>query len=115
MDDQEKGDPVTPCMYVYKSKIQYDGSRDKLKLIIVVRGDLQKKESIVDTWDPSASMITLKYLLVNTSNNKARVHQLYFIGEFILANLKHKVFLKPDSRYVEYFPKYTNYFNVYND
>ena len=28
-------------MGVYKAKIQYDGSLDKLKLIIVVRGDMQ--------------------------------------------------------------------------
>ena len=43
---QNKGEPVTPCMDVYKAKIQSDGSLDKLKLIIVVRGDLQNKEII---------------------------------------------------------------------
>ena len=31
-------------MDVYKAKIQSDGSLDKLKLRIVVRGDLQNKE-----------------------------------------------------------------------
>ena len=30
----EKGDPVTPCMGVYKAKIQSDGSLGKLKLRI---------------------------------------------------------------------------------
>ena len=40
---QNEGEPVTPCMDVYKAKIQSDGSLDKLKLIIVVRGDLQNK------------------------------------------------------------------------
>ena len=34
--DPEKGDPVTPCMDVYESKIQYDRILEKLKLIIVV-------------------------------------------------------------------------------
>ena len=43
VEDPEKDDPVTPCMDVYKAKIQSDGSLDKLKLIIVVRGDLQNK------------------------------------------------------------------------
>ena len=33
---QNEGEPVTPCMDVYKSKIQSDGSLDKLKLRIVV-------------------------------------------------------------------------------
>ena len=31
MDDLEKGYLVTPCMDIYKAKIQYDGSIDKLK------------------------------------------------------------------------------------
>ena len=37
-----KGEPGTPCMDVYKAKIQYDASIDKIKLIIVVRVDMQK-------------------------------------------------------------------------
>ena len=40
---KNEGEPVTPCMDVYKSKIQPDGSLDKLKLRIVVRGYLQNK------------------------------------------------------------------------
>ena len=50
VDDPEKGEPVTPCMDVYKAKIQSDESLDKLKLIIGVRGDLQNKGLIGDTW-----------------------------------------------------------------
>ena len=38
----DKGDPVTPCMDVYKAKIQSDISLDKLKLRVVVRGDFFK-------------------------------------------------------------------------
>ena len=43
IEDQNEGEPVTPCMDVYKANIQYDGSLDKLKFRIVVRGDLQNK------------------------------------------------------------------------
>ena len=39
-----KGDPVTPCMDVYKVKIQSDGILDTLKLRIVVIVDLYKKK-----------------------------------------------------------------------
>ena len=52
MDDTEKVDPVTPCMYVYKTKIKFDGSLDKLILRTVVRGYLQNKDIIRDTWSP---------------------------------------------------------------
>ena len=39
--DPEKGDPVTPCMGVYKAKIESDGSLDKLIFRIVDRRDIQ--------------------------------------------------------------------------
>ena len=41
VQDPEKGEPVTQCMDVL---IKSNGSLDKLKLRIVVRGDLQNKE-----------------------------------------------------------------------
>ena len=41
VEDPEKDEPVTPCMDVYKAKIQSGGSLDKLKLKIVVRGYMQ--------------------------------------------------------------------------
>ena len=43
IEDPKDGEPVTPCMNVYKARIQSDGSLDKLKLRIVVKGDLQNK------------------------------------------------------------------------
>ena len=41
IEDQNEGEPVTPCMDVYKTNIQSDGSLDKLKFRIVVRGDFR--------------------------------------------------------------------------
>ena len=41
--EPEKGEPMTPSMYVYETKIQFDGSLDKLKLIIVVRRYMRNK------------------------------------------------------------------------
>ena len=70
-------------MDVYKSRIQSDGSLDNLKLKSVVRGDLQNKELIGDTWSPIASMRTLKYFLVDDFNHKAGLNQLDFIGELL--------------------------------
>ena len=70
-------------MDVYKAKIQSDGSLDKLKLRIVVRGDLQSKEILEDTWSPTSFMRTLKYFLVDAAKHKARLHQLDFIGAFL--------------------------------
>ena len=74
-------------MDVYKAKIQSDGSLDKLKLIILVRGDLQNKEMVGDTWSPTASMRTLKYFLADAAKHKAIVNQIYFIGVFLQAKV----------------------------
>ena len=53
VQESEKFEPVTPYMDVYKAKVQYYGSLDKLKLIIVVRGDLQNKEFVRYTCSPT--------------------------------------------------------------
>ena len=70
-------------MDVYKANIQSDGSLDKLKLIILVGGDLQNREMVGDNCSPTASMRTLKYFLEDAAKHKARVHQLDFIGAFL--------------------------------
>ena len=59
--DHNEGEPVTTCTDVYKAKIQSDGSLDKFKLRILVRGYLQNKEMVGDTCSPTASMRTLDY------------------------------------------------------
>ena len=110
IEDPKDGEPVTPCMDVYKAKIQSDGSLDKINLRIVVRGNFQNKEMIGDTWSPTASMRTLKYFLADAAKHKARVHQLDFIGAFLQANVKNRVFVKLDMRYAAYFPEYSQYF-----
>ena len=72
MEDRSKLDLVNPCMYVYKAKIKSDGSLDRLKFRIVVRRYLQNKDMIGYNWSPTASMITMKYLLEDASKNKER-------------------------------------------
>ena len=104
VQELEKGEPVTLCMDVYKAKIQSGGSLDKIKLRIVVRGDLQNKELVGDAWLPKSSMRNLKYFLEDAVKHKSRVHQLYFIEAFLQVKVKNRVFLKFDSTYADYFP-----------
>ena len=106
----EKDDTVTPCMNVYKAKIQYDGSLDKLKMRFVVIGDLQNKQLVGGTCSPTASMRTLKYFLADATKHKARFHQLYFIGAFLQEKVNNIVFVNLDSRYTDYLPEYAKYF-----
>ena len=55
-------------------------------------------------------MSTMKYFLADATKKKARVHQLYFIGAFLKAKVKKQVFVKLESRYIDYSPEYLNYF-----
>ena len=98
IEDQNEGEPVTPCIDVSKAKIQYDGSLDRIKLRILVRGNLQNKELVGDIWSPTASMSTLKYFLADSAKHKARGHQLDFIGAFLQSKVKNRVFVKLDIR-----------------
>ena len=99
-------------MDVYKAKVQSDGSLDKLKLRIVVRGDLQNKEMVGDTWSPIASTRTLKYFLADAEKYKARVRHIYFIGAFLKSKVNNRVFVKLDMRYADYFTEYAQYFGI---
>ena len=90
-------------MDVSKAKNQSDGSIDKLKLKIVVRGDIHNNELVGDTWSPTASTRNMKYFLVYAVKHKARVHHLDFIGSFLQGKDKNGVFVKLDSRYKNYF------------
>ena len=59
-----------------------------------------------DTWSPTESMSTMKYFLSDETKQKERVHQLYFIGEFLQSKVTNRVLVKLDSRYADYFPEY---------
>ena len=67
-------------------------------------------EMVGDTWSPTAAMRTLKYFLADAEKHKARVHQLDFIGAFLQAKIKNRMFVKLDMRYADYFPEYSQYF-----
>ena len=60
---------------------------------------------IGETWSPTSSMRNLKYFLADAAKHKAIVNQLYFIGAFLQANVKNRVFVKLDMRYAAYFPE----------
>ena len=52
----------------------------------------------------------MRYFLTDAAKHKARVHQLDFIGAFLKANVKSRVFFKLDIRYTNYFTEYAKYF-----
>ena len=55
-------------------------------------------------------MMNLKFFPADAAKHRARVHQLDFVGAFLQAKVKNRVFVKLDIRYTDYFPEYEKYF-----
>jgi len=70
-DELKGGEVNTSVMETFKVKVKSDGSLDKLKCRLVVRGDLQDKNITEDKWSPTASFRSLKMFLAHASKTKA--------------------------------------------
>jgi hypothetical protein len=73
LESPKDGEPVIPTMETNKVKIKSDGSLNKLKCRIVVRGDLQDT-GMEDSWLPVAPFRSLKMFLTDAARNRCRVH-----------------------------------------
>ena len=108
-----KGTKIIPVMEDLRVKILENGFLDKLKLRIVVRGDLQKKLlELVNNWSPTASHRSLKLFLANACKYKSRVRALDFIGAYLQALMQTEVWIMLPEYYTTLFPKYKEYFGV---
>ena len=65
---------------------------------------------IGDTWSLTACMRTLKYFSEDVAKHKERVHELDFIGAFLQAKFKNRVFVKLNIRYIDYLSEHAKYF-----
>ena len=83
------------------------GVLTSLRLIIVVRVDILNKELGGDTGHQQPPWGLWK-LLACALNHKEIMDQLDFIGAFLQEKVTNRVFLNLDSRYVDYFPEYSN-------
>jgi hypothetical protein len=108
LDTPKEGEPVIPTMDTNKVKIKSDGSLDKLKCRIVVRGDLQDT-AMEDSWSPTAPFRALKMFLAGAARNKCRVYQLDFIGAFLQANVRGRIFLSLPEVYGAIWPEFKDY------
>jgi hypothetical protein len=109
LNTTHKGESITPIMEIFKVKILSDGSLDKLKTRIVVRGDLQSKTLSEDKWSPTASFQALKMFLAHASRIKAQVKQLDFVGAFLQAKTWSRVFVSIPQIYGVLFPEYKEF------
>ena len=78
----------------------------------MARGDLQKGQEWEDTWSACASIRTVKVFLALAASLKQRVKQGDFVGAYLQARVRKRIFVQLDPRYKDLFPDLTKYFGV---
>jgi hypothetical protein len=109
IDSMQDGEVSVPVMELFKVKIKSDGSLDKLKCRMVVRGDLQTKLDLEDKWSPTASFRALKMFLAHATKLKARVKQLDFVGAYLQAKTRSRIFVTIPKIFGILFPEYEKF------
>jgi hypothetical protein len=105
-DTPHSGETSTRVMEIFKVKVKRDGSLDKLKTWLVVRGDLQDKNITEDKWSPTASFQSIKMFLAHASWLKTHVKQLDFVGAFLQAKMRTRMFVTIPKIFGILFPEY---------
>ena len=102
------GEQILPIKTCFKTKLNGDGSLNKLKTRIVVRGDLQKLRPGENTWSPTASMRLLKTFVAAAAQEGKEIKQVDFIAAFIQAKVRERVFVRLSDDLATVCPQYTH-------
>ena len=84
----EPGDPIIPVTAKFRVKLNPDGTIEKLKTRIALRGDMMTDNvSIGDTWCPNAGFRAYKMYLAFAAMMKVRIYQLDYVAAFLQADV----------------------------
>ena len=95
------GVQVLPVKDVYKCKIQSDGTIDKLKVRIAIRGDLDKDAIGENNWAPAITFIILKLFLAEAARLGLRIYQIDFISAYLQALMDRPVYVRFPAKWAK--------------
>jgi len=108
-DEIQHEETSTTVMEAFKVKIKSDGSLDKLKIRLVVCSDLQNNSVAEDKRSPLASFQSLKMFLAHASKLKSSIKQQDFIGAFLQAKVRSRIFITIPNIFGILYPEYSKF------
>eukprot|EP00253_Pinus_taeda_P033382 PITA_33382 len=90
------------CKWLYKPKINADGSIEKLKARLVAKGYSQQEGiDFDDTFAPVAKLNTIRMLISLETKHKWQLHQLDVKSAFLNGDLKEEIYLVQPEGFVK--------------
>lgn len=107
LEDLPSGKRAIPCKWVYRIKTNADGSIDKFKARLVIKGFSQQKGVDFDqTFNPIARSFTIRTLLSVAANENMKLVQIDVSTAFLYGNLKETILMKQPEGYSAIQAKY---------
>nr|GEZ61993.1 zinc finger, CCHC-type [Tanacetum cinerariifolium] len=92
---------VQRCKWILKRKMKVDGSIDKYKARLVIKGFRQKEGiEFFDTYAHVARISTIRFLLALTAIHDIVIHQMDVKTAFLNGNLDEKIYMKQPEGFV---------------
>ena len=101
MYDLPKGCKTISSKWIFKKKLRPDGTIDKYKARLVIRGFNQKKGvDYFDTYSPVTKIATIRTLIVLVSIHSLVVHQMDVKTAFLNGDLEEEIYMTQPEGFV---------------
>ena len=99
--DLPPGSKPIGCKWIFKKKMKVDGTIDKFKARLVVKGFIQKEGiDYFDTYAPVARISTIRVLIALASIYKLQIHQMDVKTAFLNGELEEEIYMKQPEGFV---------------
>ena len=99
--DLPPGSKPIGCKWIFKKKMKVDGTIDKFKARLVVKGFIQKEGiDYFDTYAPVARISTIRVLIALAFIYKLQIHQMDVKTTFLNGELEEEIYMKQPEGFV---------------